>query len=60
MLVKSALKDSEPLNEAEKWTQRQTFLADAYSGIKEETIEYIQEIYKYDFKIFGYSNKRPS
>ena len=60
-LVKSALQESPTLlTDPEKVQQKNIILAEAYSGIKEITIEYIQEIYKYDFQMFGYSNKRPS
>lgn len=60
ILVKAALNSSKfPMTETKKLEQKQTILADVYRDIKEETIEYIQEIYKYEFKIFGYSDQRP-
>ena len=60
MLVKAVLKEGNvSLTETEKLAQKKTVLAEAYHDIKEETIEYIQEIYKYEFEMFGYSKTRP-
>ena len=60
ILVKAVLKAGYiSLTEAERLTQKQTMLAEAYRGIKDETIQYLQDIYRYDFEMFGYSNKRP-
>ena len=50
----------EPLSGDQRRTQIHEALVEAYAGIKNETINYIQEIYKYDFEMFGYSDQRPS
>ena len=60
ILVKSVLKAGNiSTTDKEIFAQRQIILAEAYRDIKEETIEYIQNIYKYDFEMFGYSKMRP-
>ena len=61
ILVKAVLKAGNvALTDSEKLVQRQVILAEAYRDIKEETIEYIQDIYKYEFEMFGYSKARPN
>ena len=49
-----------PMSEQDRESQKREAIADAYADIKDETIEYIQEIFKYDFEMFGYSNRRPT
>ena len=48
-----------PMSEQDRESQKREAIADAYADIKDETIEYIQEIFKYDFEMFGYSKERP-
>ena len=48
-----------PMTDEERITQRRKALTDAYADIKEETIEYIQEAFRYDFDMFGYSKNKP-
>ena len=48
-----------PMTDEERITQRRRALAYAYADIKDETMEYIQEAFKYEFDMFGYSKSKP-
>ena len=62
LLTEAAVKACEvdPLSDEERKLQTHNALVEAYAEIKDETIDYLQEIFKYDFEMFGYSNKRPT
>ena len=48
-----------PMTDEERILQRRRALAKAYLNIKEETILYIQEVFEYEFEMFGYSKQKP-
>ena len=57
-LVFKAISDN-PLTSEQSRRQRRRALIKAYHDIDEETIRGIQEVFKRDFALFGYSNEPP-